>query len=124
MSEPGPGSQESPAAATAQPVVPVQPPTMDPEKKRKLILWGVAGAGVLLLLLISNLATHRRREQVRALRQPVAISSAETKSPADALPLVAIGGQAGGAGSGAAGPSADAELERLAQTLKLLQVRA
>ena len=124
MSEPGPGSQESLAAGSGQPVAPVQPPTMDPEKRRKLILWGVAGGGALLLLLVSNLAAHRRRQQAPELRQPVAISSAETKSPADALSLVAIGGQAGGAGSGAAGPSADVELERLTQTLKLLQVRA
>jgi type IV secretion system protein VirB10 len=117
-------NQESLTAAAPQPAAPVQPPGMDPEKRRKLILLGGAGAIALVVLLIGNLAAHRRRREAREVRQPVAISQADTQSPSDVLPLVAIGGQsreAGGAGAGVSGE--EAELLRLGQTLKLVQLR-
>jgi type IV secretory pathway VirB10-like protein len=123
MSDQATGTQESLTGAASEAPGPVQPPKMDSEKKKKLILLGFVGVTVLVILITSNLSSRKKQKAAKELAQPVAISSAEAKNASDAMPLVSIGNQAKGE-KGSLAPSDDeAELDRLTKSLKLLQVR-
>ena len=123
MSDQAAGTQQSGAGGTAQASTPAQPPKMDLEKKKKLILLGLVGAIVVVYLIFSNLSSRRKQKAGREIAQPVAISNAESKNTSDMMPLVSIGGQAKGAPGSLAPADDEAELDRLTKTLKVLQVR-